>query len=107
VSDLPVGIDRHGGEEPGSQQLLALYSLRRDLERFAAQDTAVRGTGVALGRRQLVRELHELIAALDRRVPQVERAGEASIARDAAALKARALKRIAELEKRDSATTAR
>lgn len=46
-----------------------------------------------------VRELLELIAALDRRVPQVERAGEASIARDAAALKARALERIEELER--------
>jgi hypothetical protein len=44
-----------------------------------------------------VRELLELIAALDRRVPQVQRAGEASIARDAAALKTRALKRIEEL----------
>jgi hypothetical protein len=47
----------------------------------------------------VVRELQELIAALDRRVPQVQRAGEASIARDAAALKARALKRIEELER--------
>ena len=46
-----------------------------------------------------IRELMELIAALDRRVPQVQRAGEASIARDAAALKARALKRIEELER--------
>jgi len=46
-----------------------------------------------------VRELQELIAALDRRLPQVQRAGEASIARDAAALKARALKRIEELER--------
>jgi hypothetical protein len=48
---------------------------------------------------RVARELQELIAALDRRVPQVQRAGEASIARDAAALKARALKRIAELER--------
>jgi len=46
-----------------------------------------------------VRELQELIAALDRRLPQVQRAGEASIARDAAALKARALRRIEELER--------
>jgi hypothetical protein len=48
---------------------------------------------------EVVRELLELIAALDRRVPQVQRAGEASIAHDAAALKARALKRIEELER--------
>ncbi len=50
-----------------------------------------------------VRELEELIAALDRRVPQVQRAGEASIAREAAALKARALKRIEELEREAAA----
>jgi hypothetical protein len=52
---------------------------------------------VWLIRPQLVGELREVIAALDRGVPQVERVGEASIARDAAMLKARALKRIAEL----------
>ena len=46
----------------------------------------------------LVRKLLELIAAIDRRVPQARRAGEAAIARDAAALKGRALKRIEELE---------
>jgi hypothetical protein len=42
--------------------------------------------------------LHELVEALDRRVPQVLRAGEAAIARDAALLKTRALERIAKLE---------
>jgi hypothetical protein len=47
---------------------------------------------------EAVRELLELIAALDRRVPRVERAGEATIARDAAELRARAMKRIEELE---------
>ena len=51
---------------------------------------------------QLIRELQELITALDRRLPQLSRAGEASIARDAAALKAGALKRIAELEGHES-----
>ena len=57
---------------------------------------------MAMIRAELVRELRELIAALDRRVPQVERAGEASIARDAAVLKVKALKRIAELEDEDA-----
>jgi hypothetical protein len=41
--------------------------------------------------------LEELIAALDRRVPRVEQAGEAGIARDAAALRAKAVKRLMEL----------
>lgn len=55
-------------------------------------------TGAAT-RETTIRELHELVAALDRRVPQVQRAGEVSIARAAAALKAEALKRIDELER--------
>lgn len=45
-----------------------------------------------------IRMLHELIAALDRRVPQMHDAGEASIAREAAALKVSALERVAALE---------
>lgn len=45
----------------------------------------------------LTRELEELIAALDRRVPRVEQAGEADIARDAAALRAKAVARLAKL----------
>jgi hypothetical protein len=46
---------------------------------------------------ELMRELEDLIAALDRRVPRVERVGEADIARDAAALRAKALDRLAEI----------
>ena len=45
---------------------------------------------------ELARELEELIAALDRRVARVEQAGEAGIARDAAALRAKAVRRLAE-----------
>jgi len=47
---------------------------------------------------ELVRELRELIDALDRRLPRVEQAGEASIARDAAALREKAVARLTELE---------
>jgi hypothetical protein len=52
---------------------------------------------MAMDAGELARELEELIAALDRRVPRVERAGEAAIARDAAALRAKAVARLAEL----------
>ena len=45
----------------------------------------------------LVRELEELIAALDRRSPQGERAEEASIAQEAARLRQRAVKRLEEI----------
>ena len=73
-------------------------------DRYRLTGTAERPdcASMAMTAINVVRELQELIAALDRRVPQVQRAGEASIARDAAALKARALKRIEELEREAS-----
>jgi hypothetical protein len=49
-------------------------------------------------RTRTLRQLRELIAALDRRVPQIEDTGEIVIARDAAALRKKAMQRIAELE---------
>jgi hypothetical protein len=52
---------------------------------------------MAMTTADLARELEELIAALDRRVPRVEQAGEVTIAREAAALRARAIDRLAEL----------
>jgi hypothetical protein len=52
---------------------------------------------MAVTNSELARELRELIAALDRRVPRVEQAGEAAIARDAATLREKAMKRLAEL----------
>ena len=44
-------------------------------------------------------DLLELVAALDRRVPVLERKGEHDIARDAHGLRRVALRRIAELER--------
>jgi len=43
-------------------------------------------------------ELHRLIEALDRRVPRLERIGEAQIAREAADLRERAAKLIEKIE---------
>jgi len=54
-------------------------------------------TAVENNRAETVRALRDLIAALDRRTPHVERAGEASIAEAAVALKLAALKRLDEL----------
>jgi hypothetical protein len=56
-------------------------------------------TTVAEKAARLVRDLHEVIAALDRRMPQVQRAGEHAIARAAAALRRAAMKRIEEVER--------
>ena len=52
------------------------------------------------GEPERARELEDLIAALDRRVPRVERAGEAAIARDAATLRERAVDRLTKLARR-------
>jgi hypothetical protein len=49
--------------------------------------------------RTLVHDLRELVAALDRRVPRMERDGERAIARDAQGLRRAAVKRICELER--------
>ena len=60
-------------------------------------------TPKAGSRARIVRELEELIAALDRRVPHVERVGEVAIAAAAAALRTEAVKRIGELERAGAA----
>jgi len=46
---------------------------------------------------QVIAALRELIDALDRRVPHIERAGERQIASDAAKLRSEAVARISEL----------
>jgi hypothetical protein len=104
VSCLPVVGDYHRRPEPGRQRLLALRALRRSVERVAPRGTAVRAVVVAVAKRDLIRELQELIAALDRRVPRVEQAGEATIAREAAALREKAVRRLRELEERTRRT---
>jgi hypothetical protein len=106
VSRLPVIVHRDDGEEPRRGKLLAMHELRRGVERHArAQES--RRTAMVTTRLPVIRELLELIEALDRRVPQVQRAGEEAIAREAAALKIRALKRIAELESRSNTPATR
>ena len=107
VSDLPMFVGRDCGEDPRRVQLLAMHEVRRGLERFAVAGTAAWCGPVGLNQTPLVGDLLELIAALDRRVPRAERAGESSIARDAAALKTRALQRVAELERGSAATDPR
>jgi hypothetical protein len=74
--------------------------MRADLESVAADVAPLRlGPVRATSTRSLADDLRELVAALDRRVPHLEREGELAIARDASALRAAALKRIAEIER--------
>ena len=48
--------------------------------------------------REMLSDLYRLIEALDRRVPRLERIGEAQIAHDAADLRERALSLIRRIE---------
>lgn len=48
--------------------------------------------------REMLADLYQLIEALDRRVPRLERLGEARIAHDAAELRERALMLIRQIE---------
>lgn len=57
-------------------------------------------------RSRVVAALRELVEALDKRVPQVERLGEIGIAREAAGLRQEAAKRIDELSAAQSNTRA-
>lgn len=59
---------------------------------------------MAITRTDLRRTLEELIAALDGRAPRIGQSGEAAIARDAAELRDKALKRLDELADRNSST---
>jgi|RhiMetdeSRZDD1v2_1073273.scaffolds.fasta_scaffold333863_3 hypothetical protein len=48
--------------------------------------------------REMLGDLYQLIEALDRRVPRIERIGEAQIVRDAAELRERAVNLIRTIE---------
>jgi hypothetical protein len=61
--------------------------------------TATRQPSPDLTDQGMIDDLRELIVALNRRVPRLERTGEIAIARDAAALRDKAVERIAELER--------
>jgi len=108
VSGLHVPVDRLDGEEPGREQLLALSSLRRDVVSRSAEDS-VSAPVVAMSDRSFirsetaraseVRKLRELIVALDRREPLVQRAGEVPIARTGEELRDAAVRRLDGLER--------
>jgi len=48
MSDLPLVVDRHDGEDPGRRQLLALRGVRRGMEQHAAVDAAACTARLAL-----------------------------------------------------------
>lgn len=100
---MPIDGDELRGEAADIAKLLALHGLRRGVESEPADPL---GTEVvaevtrekAVETKTTIVQLSELIAAIDRRLPQVERAGEAVIANAAMRLRTEAAKRIVELE---------
>ena len=96
---LSLACDYEDGATPGRKHLLAVRWLHRHLEPRSMGRQAELGAAMAVSACNLTRELEELIAALDRRVPRVAHAGEAAIARDSAVLRAKAIGRLAELSK--------
>ena len=52
-----------------------------------------------IGHERLIEQLRELVAALDSRVPHLEREGEIRIADEAAALRQKAIERLGQLQK--------
>jgi hypothetical protein len=102
---MPIDGDQLGGEAADVTKLLALSGLRRSLEpqpafeldaALVAEMTITPANVTDL--RTTMQTLVELIAAIDKRLPQVERAGESAIANAAVALRAEALTRIGEIE---------
>jgi hypothetical protein len=75
------------------------------MERRSSSERAPRMVPVTATNVDLARALIELIAALDRRVPRVDDAGEASIAQDAKALREKAVKRLTELAEKTAEKT--
>ena len=85
------------------EQLLALHGLRRCVEprphhRAAARMVATMTPEPPHTLELTLIQLMELVAAIDRRLPQVHRLGETAIANAAALLRNEAAKRIAEIE---------
>jgi len=100
---MPIDGDQLRGEAADLTKLLALHGLRRGLESELAEQLGTKVVAemtpedLAEAKTTIV-QLSELIAAIDRRLPQVQRAGEAVIANAAMHLKTEAAKRIVELE---------
>jgi len=99
VSVLPIGKGHDHEQEHDRRRLLAVRGVRPDLESDATGGGAERlGAVTEKPSASVIDDLRELVAAIDRRVPRLEREGELAIARDALSLRTEALRRIAELE---------
>lgn len=104
VPEMSLDGNELSGQAADGQQLLAMLEMRRCVEPGAVVRAEALVAAV-IARTQTLRrlvdtvgQLNELITAIDRRLPQVQRAGEAVIANAAVRLRIEAEKRIAEIE---------
>jgi hypothetical protein len=114
VSALPLARHQFGRQATDAVELLALPEVRRRVQSCPAERRLAPGLSMKPaptdGQAVLadtLAQLTDLIAALDRRVPQVERLGEAAIANAAVRLRLEAAKRIAEIQQELAAQRAR
>jgi hypothetical protein len=91
-----------GSEASEREQLLAMLEMRRRVEPVTA-DCARRAVSVSTQSgaflTDVAAQLTELITAIDRRLPQAQRAGEATIANAAVRLRLEAVKRLGEIQR--------
>ena len=89
----------HGGLQARTcQNLLPTRWVVRYEVSMAPEDATA-----ARVRREVVADLRSFVAAIDRRLPRLEHIDEPAIAKEAAALRARAMEMIARLEALDNA----
>jgi hypothetical protein len=105
VSEMPLARNEFGGEASDAAELLALLEVRRRVQPGAADGFVAPGLAMKAAPpkalavlSETVLQLQDLILALDRRLPQVQRSGESEIANAAVRLRTEACKRISELE---------
>ena len=102
VPEMRIARHQLGGETTQRQQLLAMLEMRRCVEPVAtdrAWRTLPMTAHPAAFLSDVAVQLQELIEAIDRRLPQVQRAGEATIANAAVRLRLEAVKRLGEIER--------
>src|SRR5687767_10247515 len=102
VPEMRIARHQLRGETPQRQQLLAMLEMRRCVEPVAT-DRSRRAVSMTTHPVEFLTDvaaqLQELIEAIDRRLPQVQRAGEATIANAAVRLRVEAVKRLGEIER--------
>jgi hypothetical protein len=105
LPEMPIVRHQFRGEAADAEQLLAVLEVWRRVQpgaavgRVATRVAAVNDPSTPIDAlTQTVLQLTDLITALDRRLPQVQRSGEAAIANAAVRLRTEAQKRITELE---------